>query len=346
MPKADLSSMPFPALETWVTETLGLPKFRAGQIFSWLHRRHAASFDEMSDLPAALRLRLGQEAFITRLSVHTEQRSALDGTRKFLLSLADGNRVEAVRMEYHHGPSFCISTQVGCRMGCAFCASTIGGLVRNLTAGEMLGEIQELASLTGEPDSIVLMGIGEPLDNYQNLLNFLDILSDPRGCGMSLRRVSLSTCGLADRIDDLADKKLGLTLSVSLHAADDETRSRIMPVNREYDIERLMTACRRYFSLTGRRISYEYALIDGVNDTPVHARRLAGLLRGQPCHVNLIPVNPVAGRGTRRSRPENTERFAALLGKLGVNATVRRELGRDIDAACGQLRRSRQEQEN
>ena len=247
-------------------------------------------------------------------------------------------------MRYEHGLSLCISTQVGCRMGCKFCASTLGGLVRNLTPAEMLGEVYEAERQAGEPiASLVLMGIGEPLDNYRNVLDFLTILSSPEGRGLSLRHVSLSTCGLCDRIDELAELGLGLTLSISLHAADDETRSGIMPVNRKYNIARLMKSCKNYFAKTGRRISYEYALIAGVNDTPAHAEALASLLAGQNCHINLIPVNPVAERGTRRPDRSAVRRFADRLNALGQNATVRRELGSDIAAACGQLRRAEAE---
>ena len=341
MDRADISSMPLPRLEQWVTDALGQPRFRAGQLFKWLHQKQAISFDQMTDLPAALRETLARQAEIAGVSTRLCQVSRQDGTRKYLLELADGNCVEAVLMQYHHGGSLCISTQVGCRMGCAFCASTLGGLVRSLTAGEMLGEVYEVQRQTGGPvDSLVLMGIGEPLDNFDSVLDFLDILSSPQGRNMSLRHVSLSTCGLADEIDRLAEKKLGLTLSVSLHAADDTTRSSIMPINKKYDIGRLMASCKAYYEATGRRISYEYALIDGVNDTPAHADRLAQLLAGQNCHVNLIPVNPVAERGTRRSKDSAIRAFRQLLEDRGLNATVRRELGSDIAAACGQLRRA------
>ena len=249
-------------------------------------------------------------------------------------------------MRYEHGLSLCISTQVGCRMGCKYCASTLGGLVRSLTPAEMLGEVYEAERQAGEPiSSLVLMGIGEPLDNYQNVLDFLTILSSPEGRNLSLRHVSLSTCGLCDRIDALAELGLGLTLSISLHAADDETRNSIMPVNRQYNIARLMASCKNYFAKTGRRISYEYALIAGVNDSPAHAEALSALLGGQNCHVNLIPVNPVAERGTKRPEKSAVQRFAARLGALGLDATVRRELGSDIAAACGQLRRAEAEAE-
>lgn len=336
----DLLSLPLPRLTRWVTEELGEPAYRARQIYGWLHQKQVKTFGEMTSLPAALRQRLGEAAVIAPVETRQRLESALDGTRKFLFALADGSCVETVWMEYRHGPSLCISTQVGCRMGCRFCASTLGGLVRNLTPGEMLGEVYEAQRQTGRPiSSLVLMGIGEPLDNLQNVLDFLEILCSGEGQGLGYRHVSLSTCGLIPGIRALMDKRLGLTLSISLHAPDDEARSAIMPVNRQYPIAPLMEVCREYFAVTGRRISYEYALIDGVNDTPEQAAALARLLRGQTCHVNLIPVNPVAERDTRRSSRAAVERFARRLGELGINATVRRELGSDIAAACGQLRR-------
>lgn len=336
----DLLSLPLPELTRWVAGEMGEPKYRARQLYQWLHQKQARSFEEMTNLPAPLRRRLAETAEISPVETRLRLESALDGTRKFLFALPDGNCVETVWMEYHHGPSLCISTQVGCRMGCRFCASTLGGLVRSLTPGEMLGEVYEAQRQMGRPiSSLVLMGIGEPLDNLQNVLDFLTILSSPEGQGLSLRHVSLSTCGLVPGIRRLMEKKLGLTLSVSLHAADDETRGAIMPVNSRYPIGELMAACKEYFKVTGRRVSYEYALIDGVNDSVDEAEKLAGLLAGQTCHVNLIPVNPVKERDTRRSSRAAVERFARRLGELGVNATVRRELGSDIAAACGQLRR-------
>lgn len=341
MGKTDISSMTLPALTEWVTGTLGEPKFRAGQIYRWIHQKRVGSFAEMTNLSTALRQKLEECAFLTVLTTRRRLESRLDETVKLLLELPDQNCVEAVLMRYEHGLSLCISTQVGCRMGCKFCASTLGGLVRSLTPAEMLGEVYEAERQAGEPiSSLVLMGIGEPLDNYRNVLDFLTILSSPEGRNLSLRHVSLSTCGLCDRIDELAELGLGLTLSISLHAADDETRSGIMPVNKQYNIARLMQSCKNYFAKTGRRISYEYALIAGVNDSPAHAEALARLLGGQNCHVNLIPVNPVAERGTKRPDKGAVQRFAARLGALGLNATVRRELGSDIAAACGQLRRA------
>lgn len=337
----DLLSLPLEELTQWVAGTLGEPNYRAKQIYQWLHQKQVTSFGKMTNLPASLRERLGEQAKIATVETRLRLESKTDGTRKFLFRLEDGNCVETVWMEYRHGPSLCVSTQVGCRMGCKFCASTLGGLVRDLTPGEMLGEVYEAQRQMGRPiSSLVLMGIGEPLDNLRNVLTFLGILSSPEGQNLSPRHVSLSTCGLVDGIRTLMGERLGLTLSVSLHAADDETRSGIMPVNRRYPIAELMEVCREYFRVTGRRISYEYALIDGVNDSEAKAEELARLLRGQNCHVNLIPVNPVAERETRRSGRGAVERFARRLGELGVNATVRRELGSDIAAACGQLRRA------
>ena len=335
----DIKSMTMEEL-THTLREMGQPAFRGGQVFTWLHRG-VTSFEEMSDLPRGLREQLAQTFHITAPTVARKQESRLDGTVKYLWELADGNCIETVVMRYHYGNTVCVSTQVGCRMGCKFCASTLGGLVRSLTPAEMLGEVYEAERQAGEPiSSLVLMGIGEPLDNYRNVLDFLTILSSPEGRNLSLRHVSLSTCGLCDRIDELAELGLGLTLSISLHAADDETRSGIMPVNKQYNIARLMQSCKNYFAKTGRRISYEYALIAGVNDSPAHAEALARLLGGQNCHVNLIPVNPVAERGTKRPDKGAVQRFAARLGALGLNATVRRELGSDIAAACGQLRRA------
>ncbi len=335
----DIKSMTFTQLQDFLCE-LSLPKFRTAQIFDWLHKKQVGSFDEMKNLPLPLRQTLAEKCVLAGVRVEREQRSEIDDTRKYLFALGDGRCVEAVLMSYHHANSLCISTQVGCRQGCGFCASTIGGLERDLTPGEMLDQIYVAAAHSKKPiGSVVLMGIGEPLDNYDNVLSFLQILSDPRGMGMSLRHVSLSTCGLVDKIDDLADEKLGLTLSVSLHATDDNTRSEIMPINRRHNIASLLRACKRYFAITGRRVSFEYALIDGVNDSKAEATKLAELLRGMNCHVNLIPVNPVRERGNKRSTPLAVERFRRELCRLGINATVRRELGSDISAACGQLRR-------
>lgn len=318
--------------------SLGEKKFRAAQIYAGLLA--GKTIEDLPAVPKALKERLLEEYENAAVCVEEVYYSS-DGTEKYLFRLSDGNLIEGVLMKYKYGYTQCVSTQAGCRMGCKFCASTLGGLVRSLTPAEMLGEVYEAERQAGEPiSSLVLMGIGEPLDNYRNVLDFLTILSSPEGRNLSLRHVSLSTCGLCDRIDELAELGLGLTLSISLHAADDETRSGIMPVNKQYNIARLMQSCKNYFAKTGRRISYEYALIAGVNDSPAHAEALARLLGGQNCHVNLIPVNPVAERGTKRPDKGAVQRFAAQLGALGLNATVRRELGSDIAAACGQLRRA------
>jgi 23S rRNA (adenine2503-C2)-methyltransferase len=324
-----------------LVESLGEPTDRAGQIFAWLHAKHAESFAEMTNLPANLRAALENACYIDSPML-LEKQVAPNGTVKLLFELKDGNRVESVLMAYRHGNSLCVSTQAGCRMGCAFCASTIGGLARNLTPAEMLGQVYAAERITGgRVSSIVLMGIGEPLDNYDNTLDFLRIISHKDGQNLSLRHVSLSTCGLVDKIDKLAGEKLGLTLSVSLHAAEDGLRGSLMPINSRWGAEELSAACKRYFNATGRRISFEYALIDGVNDTPGHAKALIARLRGFPCHINLIPLNEVAERGYKRSPPKTVAAFKAALEEAGVNATVRRELGSGVSAACGQLRNTR-----
>ncbi len=320
-------------------KALGLPGYRAGQVFRWLGRG-AASFSEMSDLPAALRDRLDGIYTIPALTLLRRQISRTDGTEKYLWALPDGESVETVLMRYKHGNSVCISSQVGCRMGCAFCASTIGGKVRDLAASEMLDEVLRTGLTAGaEISNIVLMGIGEPLDNFDNVVRFLALVNDPSGADIGMRHISLSTCGLVDAIDKLAGLHLQLTLSVSLHAPDDATRSALMPVNGRYGVEELLAACERYFKKTGRRISFEYAMVRGVNDTAAHARELARRLRGTGSHVNLIRLNHVPERGLEPSTPEAVRAFEEVLSAAGVTVTVRRRLGSDIDAACGQLRR-------
>ncbi len=348
--KKDIKSLTLPQLKEELAQ-MGEKPFRAGQIYRWLHwgarggqggdsRRRAVSFGEMTDISAALAGKLDERFYINSLSIRRKLVSRMDGTVKYLLGLSDGNSVEAVVMRYKYGNSLCVSTQVGCRMGCRFCASTLAGWVRNLTPSEMLDEVYTAEADTGEKiASLVLMGIGEPLDNYDNVLRFLEILSSPEGENLSLRHVSLSTCGLVDRIYDLMKLKLGLTLSISLHAPNDRIRGQTMPVSQRYGMDALLKACRDYFAYTGRRISFEYALIDKVNDSPQCARELAERLRGMPCHVNLIPVNPVKERGYQRGSRQNILHFQKLLTGLGINATIRRELGSDINAACGQLRR-------
>ena len=326
-------------LENFVKEQ-GQPKFRAGQLFQWLHGRQVDSFSKMTDQPKSFLSVLEQECTIERLAVQQCQISK-DGTRKYLFSLPDGNCIETVWMQYSYGNTVCVSTQVGCRMGCRFCASTQGGKVRDLTAGEIAGEIYAVRKDTGQRVShIVLMGIGEPLDNFENVLDFLSIISSPKGVNIGMRNISLSTCGLVPKIKELAQKKLQLTLSVSLHAPLNEMRSKMMPVNDAYPVEELIAACREYQNVTGRRISFEYSMVRGVNDSPQTAKKLAELIRGMGAHVNLIPINPVDGSPFTATDAAAVKRFQETLTKLGVNATVRRRLGTDISAACGQLRRN------
>ena len=316
---------------------MGQPGFRARQVFTWLHRG-VRSFEEMTDLSKPLRAQLAETCCITAPTVARKQTSKLDGTIKYLWELADGNCIETVLMQYHHGNTVCISSQVGCRMGCAFCASTIAGKVRDLRPSELLDQVLFTQLDSGLPVSnIVLMGIGEPLDNMDNVLRFLELVNSPNGLNIGMRHISLSTCGVVPGIDALAEKQLQLTLSVSLHAPDSETRSRIMPVNRAYDVETLFAACHRYFQKTGRRISFEYAMIDGVNDHDWQAELIAKKLKGMPGHVNLIPLNDVVESPYKPSKRVGA--FQQKLESLGVTATVRRSLGGDIDASCGQLRR-------
>ena len=316
---------------------MGESAFRGKQIFSWLHKG-ARSFDEMSDLSKDLRARLAAEYYITSPEIACKQVSKLDGTTKYLWRLSDGNCIETVLMSYHHGNTVCISSQVGCRMGCKFCASTVAGKVRDLRASEMLDQVLFTRLDSGrEISNIVLMGIGEPLDNRETVLRFLQLVNHPDGLNIGMRHISLSTCGIVPGIDALAQEDLQLTLSVSLHAPDSETRSRIMPVNRSYDVEELFAACHRYFQKTGRRISFEYAMIDGVNDNDWQADLLAKKIRGMPGHVNLIPLNDVTESEFKPSR--RVAAFQKRLESHGITATVRRSLGGDIDASCGQLRR-------
>mgnify|MGYP004520817473 FL=1 len=324
---------------TALMKELGQPGFRAKQIFHWVHQKQAAEFSQMTDQPKALIARLEQDFYIAQHKVRRCQRSK-DGTVKYLFELADGNCIETVLMRYNYGNTVCVSTQVGCRMGCRFCASTQGGRVRNLEAGEIAAEIYGVMRDTGERVShVVLMGIGEPLDNFDNVMDFLEIVSCADGINIGMRNFSLSTCGLVPMIDKLAEKKLQLTLSVSLHAPENTMRSSMMPVNNAYPVEQLIAACRRYQQTTGRRISFEYSMVRGVNDSNQTAAMLAKLIRGMGAHVNLIPINPVDGSPYSASDDANVRRFQQRLMDLGVNATVRRRLGQDISAACGQLRR-------
>ncbi|MBR6207097.1 MAG: 23S rRNA (adenine(2503)-C(2))-methyltransferase RlmN [Oscillospiraceae bacterium] len=317
----------------------GQPRFRADQVFSWMHSG-CESFGDMTNLPAALRRKLEEECCLTCPSILRKQVSEKDGTVKYLWKLGDGNSVESVVMKYRYGYTICISTQVGCRMGCMFCASTLGGLVRCLEPSEMLDQVLFAQKDMGiRISNIVLMGIGEPLDNFDSVLRFLQLVNSPQGLQIGMRHISLSTCGLVEKVDKLAEYNLQLTLSVSLHAPDDETRSRIMPVNRRYGVDEVLAACSRYFEKTGRRISYEYAMIRDVNDTDRHAKLLAEKLKGTGAHVNLIRLNHVEERGLTPSTPQQIERFTRILQDGGVAVTLRRRLGSDIDASCGQLRR-------
>lgn len=321
---------------------LGEPKYRAKQIFDWLSRG-VRDFDEMTNLPKALKEKLKAEYTLYRPKVLSKQVSKLDGTIKYLWELYDGNAVETVVMSYKHGNTVCVSSQVGCRQGCAFCASTIGGLVRCLEPSEILDEVLFSQLDSGKPISnIVLMGIGEPLDNFNNVMRFLELVNHPDGMNIGMRHISLSTCGITERFDELAERNLQITLSVSLHAPDDETRSRLMPANRGRGVEQLMDSCRRYYQKTGRRISFEYAMIDGVNDTEKHAHLLAQRAKSVGAHVNLIPLNHVEERQFRPSTAGHMKAFIKILEDAGVNVTVRRKLGGDVDASCGQLRRKMQ----
>ena len=336
--KKDILSYSLGELEAALAD-LGEKKFRAKQIYEWLHVQRVSSFDQMSNISLSLRTKLDEEFCINGINIVKKLESHIDNTVKYLYELSDGNHVECVMMEYKHGNSLCISTQVGCKMGCRFCASTIAGFKRNLLPSEMLLQIYTAEKESGKHvDSLVLMGIGEPLDNFDNVVKFLQLLSFETGKNMSLRHVSLSTCGLVNRIYDLAEYKFGLTLSISLHAVTDKKRSEIMPVNNKFCIAELMQACRDYIDKTGRRISFEYSVIHGVNDSPEDAAGLIKLLKNLNCHVNLIPVNEIKERDFKADR-KSLERFEEMLIKGGLNATTRRTLGADINAACGQLRR-------
>ena len=333
-----LSDLPLPRLTEYMKE-LGQPAFRAKQIFSWIHRKLVTDFSAMTDQPKALLQTFAENCTLAAPAIRRRQQSK-DGTVKYLLELADGNCIETVLMRYHYGNTVCVSTQVGCALGCRFCASTQAGRVRDLTPGEIAAEIYTAEKDTGERVShVVLVGIGEPLHNFDNVMDFLTLITCPEGLNIGMRNISLSTCGLVPKIDALAERKLQLTLSVSLHAPDNTVRSSMMPINDAYPLEKLIPACRRYQKTTGRRISFEYSMVRGVNDSPEMARKLAELIRGMGAHVNLIPINPVDGSPYSATDARNVQRFRQMLEDLGVNATVRRRLGADISAACGQLRR-------
>ena len=339
----NIKAMTLPELEATLKE-LGEPKFRAKQVYTWLHKG-VRSYDEMTNISKALREKLASSYPFTPPTVARKQESNLDGTIKYLWQLADGNCVETVLMRYHYGNTVCISTEVGCRMGCAFCASTLGGLVRRLEPEEMLDQVLFTQMDSGLPVShIVLMGIGEPLDNLDNVLRFLELVNSENGLNISMRHISLSTCGLVPKIDELGDKKLQISLAISLHGPTNEIRNRIMPVNKAYPIEELLEACRRYYAKTSRRIHFEYAMIDGVNDRPEDAKLLLKLLKGIQAHVNMIPLNHVEESPLKPSSKAAVARFQKILEEGGIPATVRRTLGGDIDASCGQLRRKYNQQ--
>ncbi len=337
--KIDIKSMNLKEL-TAVLEDMGEKSFRAKQIYQWIHQKQVNSFEEMTNISKKLIESLQEETYLTCLKKEEVQVSQLDGTRKYLFLLEDGNVIESVLMRYKHGNSVCISSQVGCRMGCRFCASTLDGLVRGLSAGEMLDQIYQISKDIGEKISnVVVMGTGEPLDNYDNLLKFIELLTDENGINISQRNLTVSTCGIVPKMRELADKKLSITLALSLHASNQKKRLELMPVANKYDIGEVVEACRYYFDQTGRRITFEYSLVGGVNDTDEDAKELSRLIKGINCHVNLIPVNPIKERDYVQSNAKVIEAFRAKLEKNHINVTVRREMGRDIDGACGQLRK-------
>ena len=340
MEKLDLKSL---TIEEWkeVLEGWGEKAFRAGQIFSWIHEKRVSGLSEMTNISKALREKMEEEGTLTVLKEVDRLESELDGTCKFLFELEDGQVIESVLMKYHHGNSVCISSQVGCRMGCKFCASTLGGLVRNLKASEMLEQIYEIERITGENvANVVVMGTGEPMDNYDNLIRFVRILSAKEGKNISVRNITVSTCGIVEGMLKLADEKLPLTLALSLHAPNDTVRKQLLPVANKYALEDVLRACDNYYEKTSRRITYEYSMVQGVNDSTECAKELATRLRGKNCHVNLIPVNPIKERNYLKSRNEAIQNFKNILEKNRINVTIRREMGSDINAACGQLRRS------
>lgn len=335
----DMKSWTIEEIRTFLSEH-GEKPFHAAQIFTWLHARRVTAFDEMTDLSKGLRELLNREAELTKLSV-ADRLSSADGTNKFLFRLSDDQVIESVLMKYHHGNSVCISSQCGCRMGCRFCASTLGGLVRNLTPSEMLEQVYEVERISGEPVSnIVVMGTGEPMDNYDNLVRFIRLVCAKEGKNLSVRNITVSTCGIIEGIRRLAEEGLPLTLALSLHAPNDTIRRQLMPVANRYELSQVLKACDWYYEKTSRRITYEYSLVDGVNDMPECARELGSLLKGKNCHVNLIPVNPIRERDYRKSKAEKVQNFKNILEKYRINVTIRREMGSDINAACGQLRRS------
>ena len=341
MEQLDIKSQSLSELKKTM-EGLSEKPFRAKQIYEWLHKKQADSFQEMTNLSVSLREKLERNCSVMSLKVVEVQTSKLDGTQKYLFALPDGNVVESVLMKYRHGNSVCISSQVGCKMGCRFCASTIDGWTRNLLPSEMLDQVYKIQKLSKERVSnVVVMGTGEPLDNYDNLLRFIHMLSDENGLHISQRNITVSTCGIVPRMYDLAEENLQITLAISLHAPNDEKRKELMPIAKQYAMDELLEACRYYFKKTNRRMTFEYSLVAGVNDQPENAGELCRRLKGFPCHVNLIPVNPIKERNFRQSLPESIMEFKKILEKNCVNVTIRREMGADINAACGQLRRTK-----
>ena len=339
MEKIDIKSLNYDELADYIV-SIGEKKFRAAQLYSWMHEKLACSYDEMTNISDKLKKVLKENTLYTCLEPVRVQESQIDGTKKYLFRLYDGNLIESVFMRYHHGNSVCISSQVGCKMGCRFCASTIGGLTRCLLPSEMLDQIYRIQALTGERVSnVVVMGTGEPLDNYENLLRFIHILTEDGGLHISQRNLTVSTCGLVPKIYDLAKEKLQMTLALSLHAPNDVKRRELMPIANKYSVDELLEACRYYFDKTGRRITFEYSLVAGVNDSKENAQELAGRLKGLNCHVNLIPVNPIKERSYVQPDHEAILKFKNRLEKNAIQVTIRREMGRDIDGACGQLRK-------
>ncbi|HBZ63313.1 MAG TPA: 23S rRNA (adenine(2503)-C(2))-methyltransferase RlmN [Lachnospiraceae bacterium] len=338
MEKKDLRSLTIEEM-TELAEHMGQKAFRGKQLFEWIHKKQVENMEEISNLPKAFLEPLQENYMVSGVTLVKKQMSKAGDTAKYLFSLADGNLVESVWMKYHHGNSVCISSQVGCRMGCTFCASTLTGLTRSLTAGEMLSQIYEIQKETGERVSnVIVMGMGEPLDNYDNLIRFVKLLSHPQGIQISQRSITVSTCGLVDRIRDLMKEKLQITLAISLHAPNDEIRQKTMPIAKKYSIEEIFSVCHEYVDYTGRRVTFEYSMIDGVNDGKAHALELARRCKGLNCHINLIPLNEVKERKCHRSKEENIRDFKLVLEENRINVTIRREMGSDIDAACGQLR--------
>lgn len=338
--KADLKSMNLAEMTEFIV-SIGEKPFRAKQVYQWIHEKQADSFDEMTNISKKLRESLADAGYLTTLKKEEVQISKLDGTRKYLFQLEDGNVIESVLMRYKHGNSVCISSQAGCRMGCRFCASTLDGLVRGLRPAEMLDQIYQIGKDIGERISnVVVMGTGEPMDNFDNLLRFIELLTDENGLHISQRNLTVSTCGIVPRMRELADKKLQITLALSLHASNQEKRLSLMPVANKYDIHEVVDACRYYFDQTGRRVTFEYSLVGGVNDTDQDAEELCRLVKGMNCHINLIPVNPIKERDYVQSNAKVIAAFKNKLEKNGLAVTVRREMGRDIDGACGQLRKS------